>query len=234
MSLWHDLSVGTACLKDLFPPVFQLSNSKDSVVAEMGSWRGDNWVWQWRWRHPFFVWEEDIFREFQDCLLQVSPLKNMADSCCWKPDSNNGFFVKSAYGVLLGLRCNVSFDPLFCFACNLLPSKVSIFAWRLLQNKLPTKESLANKGVFGPNGAVTCVFCSKDVENHSHLFFTCGFVYKVWMAVNLWSGAVGPMHNRLIVVLTIFLYFAGTLKGRKRRRSRHVIWMATAWVLWMT
>lgn len=32
-----------------------------------------------------------------------------------------------------------------------------------------------------------------------------------------------------------FLDFAGTVKGRKRRRGgRHVIWMGIVWVLWMT
>lgn len=202
----------------------------------MGRWTGDRWDWEWCWRRSFFVWEADIFRCFQDCLMQVSPSKNVEDSWCWKPDSNNGFSVKSAYGILFGLRCNVPSDPLFCSACNLIwqcdiPSKVSILAWRLLQNKLPTKESLANKGVLGANGSVTCIFCSRDTENHSHLFFTCEFAYRVWMAVNLWSGTMGPMFNHGI---NHFLEFAGTIKGRARRRSRHIIWMATVWVLWIT
>lgn len=204
----------------------------------MGEWRGDSWVWQWSWRHTFFVWEEDIFREFQGCLMQVSPLKNMADSWCWKLDYTSGFTVKSAYGVLLGLRYSDLFDPLFCSACNLIwqcdiPSKVSLFAWRLLQNKLPTRVLLASRGVIDANLGVTCVLCSRDVEMSSHLFFTCGFAYKVWMAINLWSGAVGPMHDSGV---NHFLDFAGSAKGRQRRRGRgrHVIWMATVWVLWIT
>lgn len=125
VSFWNDLWVGTTSLKDLFPRLFQMSNRKEGMVNELGSWRGEQWVWQWGWRLPFFAWEEDMFRDFQEVLVQVAPLKNGADSWCWKPDSCNGFSVKSAYGVLIGLRCNVCFDPLFVWLANLFGSVIS-------------------------------------------------------------------------------------------------------------
>lgn len=50
------------------------------------------------------------------------------------------------------------------------------------------------------------------------------------MAINLWSGAVGPLHFSGI---NHFLAFARTIKGKKRRRGRHIIWMVVVCVIWM-
>lgn len=233
---WSEIWIGPTCLKDMFPRLFLLSESKEGSVGDMGEWRGEDWRWKWRWRREFFVWEEEIFREFSECLLQVTLFKNLEDSWCWKPDSSRSFSVKSAYSELLRL---VNFEPIAQQLCRALswlwrcdvPSRISLFVWRLLQDKLPTKAQLNRRGVFMADGSANCVFCCREIESANHLFFSCGFSHRVWQTIDAWSGLNGTANTAGV---EHFLSFAGTIKGKKRRRSRHIIWMATAWVLWTT
>ncbi|GLT45963.1 hypothetical protein SLA2020_197560 [Shorea laevis] len=61
-----------------------------------------------------------------------------------------------------------------------IPSKISIFVWRLLLNRLPTKDNLLLRGVsLAPNTA--CVLCGAHLENVNHVFAKC------WRSQNLWS-----------------------------------------------
>jgi hypothetical protein len=54
---------------------------------------------------------------------------------------------------------------------NNVPSKISIFGWRLLLEKLPTRESLFNKGVITNVLDRGCVLCCNNVETTTHIFF---------------------------------------------------------------
>lgn len=83
---WLDKWVGNARLKDLFPMLFQIAVNKNCKIADMGDWVGETWHWRWTWRRPLFRWEEDLFQQLHDCLLQVSPVRHLADSWCWKLD----------------------------------------------------------------------------------------------------------------------------------------------------
>lgn len=47
VSFWNEKWVGTNCLKDIFPRLFQLAVHKDAKVAEMGAWENQHWVWKW-------------------------------------------------------------------------------------------------------------------------------------------------------------------------------------------
>ncbi|MCI89853.1 heat-shock protein, partial [Trifolium medium] len=65
----------------------------------------------------------------------------------WQPDQANGYTVRGAYQ-LLSIQAAVTLDE----AAGLIwhpqvPWKVSIFAWRLLRDKLPTKVNLVSRGV---------------------------------------------------------------------------------------
>lgn len=54
-----------------------------------------------------------------------------------------------------------------------MSSKVVVFLWELLQNRLPTKQNLLRRCiVFGFNSA-RCVFCIGYVESVDRLFVGC-------------------------------------------------------------
>lgn len=144
--------------------------------------------------------------------------------------------MKSAYILLQEAQNSQTINQQFCLVSSRIwhcdvPSKISIFAWRLLQSRLPTRDMLLSRGVLNANSNISCVFCSRESEDTNHLFFSCDFSYHVWMTINRWTGAMGLMQNS---GYNHFLQFADVLKGKKHRRGRHIIWMAVVWVLWLT
>jgi hypothetical protein len=55
-----------------------------------------------------------------------------------------------------------------------IPSKVSLFVWRLLRNHIPTKDNLAVRGVL-PSANMSCAFGCGSTESAVHLFIHCNF-----------------------------------------------------------
>jgi len=55
---------------------------------------------------------------------------------------------------------------------NQVPLKVSIFAWRLLRDRLPTKMNLVRRGMLATEAAGCIAGCGHD-ESASHLFMHC-------------------------------------------------------------
>jgi hypothetical protein len=112
---------------------------------------------------------------------------------------------------------------------NNVPSKVSIFGWRLLLEKLPTREALFNKGILTSNHERCCVFCFKEPEDINHIFFNCNVSGEVWSTIFRWMGdQVNPCGS----ICDHFLLSGDSLKAINNKRSRHVIWLATTWYLW--
>jgi len=68
-----------------------------------------------------------------------------------------------------------------------VPLKVSIFAWRLLCERLPTKSNLAVHGII-PTEARMCVASCGHVEDTTHLFLSCSTFGAIWPLV--WRGLV--------------------------------------------
>ncbi|XP_020594069.1 uncharacterized protein LOC110034126 [Phalaenopsis equestris] len=59
---------------------------------------------------------------------------------------------------------------------HLTPSML-FFAWRVLNNLLPTDNILKLKGLKGPS---RCHLCKLDQDSRDHLFFKCNFAEEVW------------------------------------------------------
>jgi hypothetical protein len=66
-----------------------------------------------------------------------------------------------------------------------VPLKVSIFAWRLLRDRLPTKENMVTRGILSP-AADLCVSGCGEMESAHHLFLSCGTFGSLWALVCLW------------------------------------------------
>jgi hypothetical protein len=112
---------------------------------------------------------------------------------------------------------------------NNIPSKVSIFGWMLLLEKLPTKEALYNKGIITNTHERCCVFCFKEVEDTHHIFFTCTVPSLIWSKVFRWMR-VNPIS--FVVISNHFTLFGGLLKGSHYKKFRYLIWLITTWSIW--
>jgi hypothetical protein len=71
---------------------------------------------------------------------------------------------------------------------NNVPSKISIFGWRLLLEKLSTREALFNKGIINNNIEKRCVFCATHDESIFHVFIQCSSSSTVWRKILTWMG----------------------------------------------
>jgi hypothetical protein len=110
-----------------------------------------------------------------------------------------------------------------------VPLKVSIFAWRLLRDQLPTKTNLVARDIISPE-VHFCVSGCGGIESAQHLFLTCSTFGPLWALVRSWIGFSAAdaytLHDHLIQ----FTYSAGGL--RARRSFLHLIWLACVWVVW--
>ncbi|GLT52595.1 hypothetical protein SLA2020_485530 [Shorea laevis] len=66
VDFWNDKWVGDKPLKNLFPRLYALADSREGRLKDMGYWRAESWIWDYRWRRGCVgrgVGEEDQFRE---------------------------------------------------------------------------------------------------------------------------------------------------------------------------
>ncbi|MCI35511.1 hypothetical protein A2U01_0056732, partial [Trifolium medium] len=63
---------------------------------------------------------------------------------------------------------------------SIAPSKVLVFTWQLLQDRVPTCQNLFRHRVIVDTMGVSCVFCGNTSESGSHFFITCAFAPAVW------------------------------------------------------
>ncbi|GAU37879.1 hypothetical protein TSUD_395630 [Trifolium subterraneum] len=189
-----------------------------------------------------------MLRECQTLLLTFSFQVQSADSWHWQPDITTGYSVRGAYQLLtsedtitLGYSVRGAYQLLTSEDTVTLgeaetliwhkqvPLKVSICAWRLLRDRLPTRANLVSRGIISPE-AHYCVSGCGGIESAQHLFFTCGIFGSLWSAVRLWIGFSSMDHQN---PSCHFLHFVGALGERRARRSfLQLIWLACVWVLW--
>lgn len=59
------------------------------------------------------------------------------------------------------------------------PSKILIFGWRLVLNRLPTRLNLERQGVLSGINNLLCLFCGGESKDSDHLFGGCP-VSRIW------------------------------------------------------
>jgi len=108
-------------------------------------------------------------------FLQV----NVSDRWQWLPDVAGGYSVRSAYHLLTSQD-----PPLLHTFENLIwhfkvPVKVSILAWQLLRDRLPTKENLHGRDII-TGLSTSCLDGCGQVETAQHLFLQCDVSSSLW------------------------------------------------------
>ncbi|CAJ2640326.1 unnamed protein product [Trifolium pratense] len=110
-----------------------------------------------------------------------------------------------------------------------VPLKVSILAWRLLKDRLPTKTNLVTRGIV-PTDARFCVSGCGDAEPAHHLFLTCSVFGSLWSMVRAWIGSMAVDANSLP---DHFVQFTQSAGGQRAQWSfMQLIWLACVWILW--
>jgi hypothetical protein len=106
-----------------------------------------------------------------DGVLQgIKPNINEEDKRRWIADPSGNFSVHSCYNLLVSSNQIDMVDHNVIRALNDLwlndiPSKIGVSGWRLMLNKLATREDLFNKGIITNIINRSCVFCCCISEN---------------------------------------------------------------------
>ena len=111
---------------------------------------------------------------------------------------------------------------------NQVPLKVSIFAWRLLHDRLPTKSNLVIRDIISSKSCF-CVSGCGQVESVQHLFLTCSTFGSLWQLVRSWIGFSGADTQVLLDYFSQFIYSTCGLKAWSS--FLQLIWLLCVWVV---
>lgn len=124
-------------------------------------------------------------------LEGLEPTRGNLDEYVWPLDRMEGFVVKTYYAKMLSktgfLAAELaSRDVIKVVWKAKMPSKVKIFMWRLLKDKLPTRFQLSKRNIIVNQDQCRCVFGCPIGEDLYHLFLSCDMLKEVWRRIKVW------------------------------------------------
>jgi len=122
---------------------------------------------------PMFVWK--ACPGISQLAMQVTLPKSPQQGCLmWKATSNEDLTFKDAYLFKARTGQKIHWAKL-AWSQGIPPSK-SLFAWRVMHDRVPTDEKLQERGL---NISSDCNCCFKEAETTMHLFFLCPFAARL-------------------------------------------------------
>ncbi|XP_058762676.1 uncharacterized protein LOC131636050 [Vicia villosa] len=195
-------------LRSVHPELYEASLLKGVVVGVMGGWIDGNWVWGDLDIPEAFLMERGL--EGKNILLleslsqYVGPKETMENDDVWWIGSDGAdLSVASCYEFYE--RSLIPFGPYgkhdeayrHMWKAD-VPFKIKVFGWRLLLDRLHTKELLVRRGIPFPLEKFCCTLCEYGVENRKHFFFGCRVVKEIWNEIALWVGKVGGVEDECL------------------------------------
>lgn len=110
-----------------------------------------------------------------------------------------------------------------------VPSKIQVFGWRCLKDRVATKYQLFKKGIITNDNDRLCTVCSTLCESLDHLLFSCASFKLVWSNVASW---VSILLSTTEMVVSHLLWFENAMRGKAAPSRRLLIWLSTCQVLW--
>jgi len=106
---------------------------------------------------------------------------------------------------------------------------VSLFVWRLLRNRLPTRDNLVRRNILQPPVSL-CPFGCNVLESARHIFLECAASNYLWCQVTSWLGIYVVFPIELRDHLYQFSHMAGL--PRYTHSFLTGIWFACVWIIW--
>ncbi|GAU46442.1 hypothetical protein TSUD_402090 [Trifolium subterraneum] len=147
---WTDPWVYGIPLCERFGRLFDLAETQSCTVAEMALLGWEVGGEAWVRRRQLRGWEKELLGECQTLLLNITFQDQVT--------------LNAAEGLIWHSQ---------------VPLKVSILAWRLLCNRLPTKANLVIRGILSSE-AHFCVSGCGAAESTQHLFISCSTFGSIW------------------------------------------------------
>jgi hypothetical protein len=108
--------------------------------------------------------------------------------------------------------------------------KVSILAWRLLRDRLPTKNNLLRRGIIQADNIRCVAGCGFD-ESATHPFLHCELFGSLWQHVRSWIGISGADPQNINDHFIQFIHYRG--HSRTCRSFLQLVWLLCIWLVWI-
>ncbi|KAH1200448.1 hypothetical protein GmHk_18G053566 [Glycine max] len=225
---WEDAWMdGEASLLARYPRLYSISSQQNQYIQQMGAFTDNGWEWDFRWRRPLFDNEVDMAASFLRVVDCIRIQAQQGDQWVWKADPSGQYTAKSAFAFYGRKRLMGTWMGLLRNCGSLKFPQISVFAWRLIRDRLPTRSNLRRRQIEVDDSR--CPFCRSEEENAAHLFFHCTKISPLWSESMSWVNLSGafPYHPR-----QHFLYHIHGVKDRKRSRRWKWRWLALTWTIW--
>jgi len=226
---WHDIWVGEIPLKIKFPCLYELAEDKEWSVAEASRVLGPDGGSKRVWRRRLLAWEEESVRECSVLLDNIVLQDNVHDAWRWLLDHIQGYIVKGAYRFLTTTGESLDRTLVDDVWQKHIHAKVSLFVWRLLHNRLPTKDNLERRHVLHHTDTACSSGCG-ELETATHLFLSCDIFSSLWSHIWRWLHISSVLPGDIRQHFIQFTSLAGL--PRFTHSFLKSIWCASVWVLW--
>jgi hypothetical protein len=144
---WTDPWRGGVSLSIRYRRLFDLSLNRAGTVAFMCLLGWEEGGAAWSWHRRMWAWEEVMLGECRSLLSNIVLQPIVADKWMWRHDPGGGYTVRSTYSQLTfrDVQEEKAISALIWHKQVLV--KVSVLAWRLLRNRLPTKDNLVRRHI---------------------------------------------------------------------------------------
>ena len=165
---WEVNWCGEGPLREAFPALYLLADSKGAKVAEVwDSSRGER-VWSPVFVRPFNDWEVEEVQNFLNLVNNCRVNQEENDRLVWKGDKNALYFVKANTALLEGSAGRIA--PWKLVWNSIVSPKISFFAWEVWWGKILTMEQLKKRGFQLASRCPLCGNAEKDL-NHFLLHY---------------------------------------------------------------
>ncbi|XP_058762491.1 uncharacterized protein LOC131635875 [Vicia villosa] len=201
----------------------------------MGQWGVEGWKWKLTRYNE--VLSEAVAKDFEELCIVLEgtyPNDSADDRFVWPFDPSNYYTVQSGYRFIMQDLNVIEMNSYCPQAMDLIwsakvPSKLSIFGWRLLRDRLPTKVQLATRGIIQNEEEMLCVFCELYEEDAAHVFIRCPQLRLLWQKIFTWLDLDGQnaqdCPNHLLCCVEAY-------EGNMTRNRVATIWLTTCWSIW--
>lgn len=165
------------------------------MVNECGAFYGEEWKWSLSWDRSFNTNEFFMLVELWMVLCRFQVNRDKPDSFRWNGSKDGSFSTRSMHNSLIQEADDEQYSSIDMSRiwCKTIPLKVLAFTWKLLLNRIATKNSMAKSRIL-PNNNGECVLCQNCHETFHHLFLECLFAsHNGLMWGNDWK--LCPLHT---------------------------------------
>lgn len=141
--------------------------------------------------------EFNDFPELREKILAVRIMKEKQDELIWTGSHNGTITVKEAFNFCRG-------KGTVCYWLKglwrkFIPPRISVFLWKILNNRLPTAELMHSNRLLPSPVCLACI--TGQSENIEHIFITCDHAVNVWTWIEHLTGKNVPAMGRTVKII---------------------------------